>query len=316
MAKLFFNKSTLAPTAISTNFLPLDGGGFRAVAVGLMDQSMGANVRPPAWMLNVLDRYAEFFPDRMPVWGINQSRDLELKQLTYTLARISLDELCTNPIKYPDAFKHDPHDDLNSWAEKMIVAPHKHALIALAHAIKLPIEIHTLDSTHEVSLRTVYMRDYAGDLGVHALSLRLYSGKFSPRVDQVGVWRGIEKLEYLPLNICPLTFSISLQTIDAMLESSELAIWDLYKQNLQDMQSRSFTEAEWHTIYKKNWHDITQINILGCEHGLQAYFEKLAEKYGDFAFEARPWLAGVARAITLNAFNYQVNQACIGRKET
>ena len=127
------------------NFLPLHGGGFRAVAVGLMDQSMRAGSPGPAWISSILARYAEFFPNRMPVWSINQSRDLELQQLTYTLARIALDELCTNPIKYPAAFAHRAHEDILDWAARMILSPHKHAVVALAHAVNLPLEIHVID---------------------------------------------------------------------------------------------------------------------------------------------------------------------------
>ena len=300
MAKLFFKPPGPPKTLRSRNFVYLDGGGFRAIAVALMDQSMQFTGEQ-SWMQAILARYSEFFPERMPVWSINSSRDLELQQLTYTLARIAVDELCAHPCDYSAAFKHTEHQDIESWACGVMHSPHKHALAALANAVQLPLEIYSIDAEREIAVRTCYS---VKNLGVCAARLLMYGGLFFPKVDQPGVWRGIERLGYLPIDTCKLTLPATLSVIDETLASSDLARWQLYQESLRKLQSLFLSENDCRQVYQQNWRDITQINLLECEHGLQDYFARLSIKYGNPEIISPPWISAVARAITLDACNY------------
>lgn len=305
MAKLFFTTDDFNQDNSLNKFMPVDGGGFRAAAICLMDQSMSPVINDSSWMRAILTQYALFFPERMPRWTINQSRDLELQQLTYTLSRIALDEILAHPYDYHAAFAHKPNEEIQDWAVNIMAAPPKHAVVALANAISMPIEIYLTDAGREVYIRECYIKNKTHKKLTKPLCMRCCNDKFSPLVDQAGVWRGIEQLEYLPINTCPLNLPLSLKTIDEMLASEACSRWTLYQNNLREMQSISLNERDWRLIYQQNWQSISQVDMLGCEHGIQDYFAKLSEKYGELADAKSPWMTGVAGAVTLGAFSLQ-----------
>ncbi len=170
------------------------GGGFNAIAVGIIDNFLIYPRRMSGPLLKtLLDCHFGYFPEHrttMPglVTATERMQYLikrvgmrELVQsMAYSLRQMAVDELCAHPNLYHSAFVwHNVQispEELRKYTTQMDA----NSIAALAKMLNMPIEVQVIERLKTLPMRLRY--NHLTDTGIPPVVIRLLDGHYTPRV--------------------------------------------------------------------------------------------------------------------------------------